>query len=55
MLTKFASLIAFVRFERFVFKKNTTNYTNADQVASLIAFERFGRFVLKKHHELHEC
>ena len=40
MLTKFAVLIAFDRFERFVLKKTPC--------ASLIAFDRFERFVLKK-------
>ena len=41
MLLKFASLIAFDKFERFVLKKHR---------ASLIAFERFDRFVVKKLH-----
>ena len=40
MLLKFASLIAFDKFERFVLKKHR---------ASLIAFDKFERFVLKKN------
>ena len=39
MLLKFASLIAFDKFERFVLKKHR---------ASLIAFDKFERFVLRK-------
>ena len=41
MLLKFASLIAFDKFERFVIRKTPR--------ASLIVFDKFGRFVLKKH------
>ena len=59
MLLKFASLIAFDKFERFVLKKHRASLIAFDKFerfvlrktprASLIAFDKFGRFVLKKH------
>ena len=45
MLSKFASLIAFERFERFVLKKTPRITRMLTKFAVLIAFESFARFV----------